>query len=242
MKFQEIHYINLEKDVRRRARIESQIARSFSSTPCRRFDAVSAATLEPHQLFVEGRLAPQLCRPGGGYRHPGTIACFVSHYLVLKKILDCVRSDGPGEPFLVLEDDCVFSSGAARYVLGLGDDQLPPDWAVLKHSLGRRDPTHRVDKFFYSASAAVDTPWNWYWGTHFMIYNPLAVPGIVAKMESGPVYAFDGWVKRELNHVYSFARRVWIRQSNLGGSNTNPEWVNPTLNQRLRSFLSPDHR
>lgn len=228
MDIQRILYVNIDKDRARRELLERRIRRHLPGVPHERVDAVSLPTLHEHTDFFAGRLRPRDTPVDGVYPYPGTIGCFLSHYRALTRLAEIQRQSADADAaYLVLEDDCVFDHTVFPYVQGRLDSHLPDDWQAVKHSLGRRDRSHLVNRALIDVGRARDLSWEYYWGSHFVIYRGRAVARIAAAMERGTLYCFDRWLRDEVDGVYSFARPVHIKQSNLGGSNTNPAYAGP---------------
>lgn len=82
-----------------------------------------------------------------------------------------------------------------------------------------------MNKIFFDIGGAKFKNWDYYWGAHFLIYNENAVKDIIRKMETSTISrGYDVWIRDNVDCVYSFVKNIHIKQSNLGGSNTNPDF------------------
>jgi hypothetical protein len=172
----------------------------------------------------------------GSYPRPGTIACFVSHYLALKAARDSWAAAEPDQACLVLEDDCVFDETVAPFISAQIDSFVPPDWQIIKHSLGRSVRRNRVNPMFYDVAHPHPSGDRFFWGSHFLIYRASALDGILGQMEAGEVKDYDGWLKSHIEKVYSIAAPLHIKQNNLGGSNTHPDFAGVLWEDRYPGF------
>jgi len=236
MQLKQAYFINLEKDIERLQLMEARLSAALPDTPYQRFSAISAEQLGQYENYLGDRLSPGLKPVDGRYPRPGLAASCVSHYLVLKAIVMGQGSGDEDSAYLVLEDDCVFDETVFPAIGRITTQHLPGDWTAVKHSLGRRARTDLANEAFYEVSRAKSRTWKYYWGAHFVIYRGSAVAHIVHKLETCPIYSHDIWLRNNIDHVYSFARRLHIKQSNLGGSNTNASFAGPEHEDRNHKF------
>lgn len=238
MQLERILYINLETDRERKRRLEAQLRRHFAEVAVERIEAVSPSELPEHVDFFGDRLGDRERPVDGRYPFPGTLACFLSHRRALQTIEENWRQSGcrTGAAYLVLEDDCVFDRTVPRLIADRIDSQLPGGWKAVKHSLGYRRRDDRVNRMLSDLSGARFLNWEYYWGTHFVIYDAAAVAEIIEKTDTLEIGSYDGWLRDNVEGVYTFARRVHIKQSQLGGSNTDPNFRGPEHEDRTRAF------
>ena len=233
---EKIYFINLDKDRERKSLIEFRINEFFPGIPFERLPGQPPETINAHEAFFRNRLVEGLQAVDGRYPFPGRIGCFVAHYLALKKIENDFGGHEGENACLVLEDDCVFDKTVYPAISQCLSVHLPDDWTIVKHSRGKKGRQDLTNKQFFNISKARCRPWNWYWGAHFMIYRIGAVNEIIRKMETGSVYSFDLWIRNNVDGVYSFSRRLHIKQSNINGSNTNPTISGPGYEDRTQLF------
>lgn len=229
-----IYFINMDKDSERRAVMEQRIERCFPGIPCQRMRGMEPREISQHDGFCRDRLTGKAAPVNGRYPFPGIIACTLTHRMVYQAILQDFQT-GQGN-CLVLEDDCVFDETVREYLSGLSDRDIPPDWRVLKHSLGWKSPLDRINRHFYDLRRARGRRWSWYWATHFMIFRSDRIADVLAEMEKGQLFVIDRWIRDRVDGAYSFARPLHIKQSNMGGSNTNPDFSDGSFEDRNEDF------
>ena len=112
MKIHKIYYINMDKDLERRAVLEPRIERCFPGIPLERVRGLTPDELPFHDGFCKDRLSGRSKPVDGLYPYPGIVACSLSHRMVLQAI---VRDfpDGAAN-CLVLEDDCVIDETVGK--------------------------------------------------------------------------------------------------------------------------------
>lgn len=234
MKVDKIYYINLDQERERRELIERRIGRYFPGIPCQRIRGVPADEIGRHEAFFEERLAARLRPVDGVYPLPGVIGCTLAHRVGMQAIHE--EFGERDAHCLVLEDDCVFDSTVPAYLDGLSGDSIPADWRALLHTRGRRSRFDRVNPHFHDIRRARNRRWNWYWGTHFVIYRTNRIHEILALMDRLEIYVIDKWLRDNVAGLYSFTRRLHIKQSNLGGSGTNPAFAGEAFEDRSENF------
>jgi GR25 family glycosyltransferase involved in LPS biosynthesis len=168
------------------------------------------------------------------YPLPGVVGCTLAHRSAMQTIHR--EFGGRDACCLVLEDDCVFDRSVTAYLDGLSPDKIPSDWRALMHSRGRRSRRDRVNPYFFDMHRARNRRWNWYWGTHFVIYRTSRVHEILALLDRLEIYVIDKWLRDNVEGLYSFTHRLHIKQSNLGGSGTNPDFANDVFEDRSETF------
>ena len=240
-KIEKIYFINLDRDETRRRLIEDRISLSFPSVPCERIIGVPAESLTQYEQFFSGRLKEPFQLDGKVYPRPGTIGCFLAHRNALREasrfhIEHNKNGQSDDGAILVLEDDCVFDQSVLPAMEAAMHSYLPDDWNAIKHSLGGSNICDRINKGFNDISGARLRRWTYYYGAHFVIYRLAAVDDVLQRMESGIICDYDVWLRDNIDHVYSFAQHFHIKQSGLGGSNTNPKIQ--VENQTNRSSLA----
>ncbi|HRX81948.1 MAG: glycosyltransferase family 25 protein [Planctomycetaceae bacterium] len=232
-----IFFINMKKDHERRELLEASLREHFRGVPFERIEAVTPETMWEHEAFFKGRLCDRLKPIDGVYPLPGTICCNLSHYQALRKIESEWRvHQRPDCCYLLLEDDCVFDGTVYPKIKNTIFPSLPEDWKLVKHSLGKAIQNDRVGDLFFDVSGARDKNWDYYWGTHFVIYNGRSIAEIIRLMETTLITDTDGWMRCNIDGNYSFAQHMHIKQSNLGGSNTNPNYASPRFEDRTNRF------
>ena len=234
MKIDKIYYINLDEDHERRELIERRIERYFPGIPRQRIRGVPGNEIGRHEAFFAERLAARIRPVDGVYPLPGLIGCTLAHRAVMRAIHgEFGKRDAH---CLVLEDDCVFDGTVPRYLVALSEDSIPADWRALMHTRGRRSRFDRVNPHFFDMHRARERRWNWYWGTHFVIYRTNRMHEILALLDRREIYAIDKWLRDNVEGLYSFTRRLHIKQSNLGGSATNPDFASAAFEDRSETF------
>lgn len=206
MKISKIYYINLDEDRERRKLIERRIERHFPGVPCQRIRGVAADEIGQHEAFFRGRLANKARPVDGVYPLPGLIGCALAHRAVMQAIHE--EFGERDAQCLLLEDDCVFDGTVPAYLDGLSAEQIPADWRALLHTRGRRSRLDRVNPYFYDIHRARNRRWNWYWGTHFMIYHTDQVHEILALLDRLEIDSIDKWLRDNVAGLYSFTRRL----------------------------------
>ena len=234
MKIDKIYYINLDKDLERRELVARRIERHFPGIPCQRIRGIPASEIGRHDAFFKGRLAKRLRAVDDVYPLPGLIGCTLAHRAAMQAV--CAEFGERDGRCLVLEDDCVFDGTVPAYLEGLSENSIPADWKALLHTRGRRDRSDRANAHFYHMHRARKRGWNWYWGTHFVIYRTNRIHEILTLMDRLEIYAIDKWLRDNVEGLYSFTRRLHIKQSNLGGSATNPDFASDAFEDRSESF------
>lgn len=234
MDIDRIYYINLDRDRKRRELVERRIERHFPGIPCQRIRGIPANEIDRYEPFLGERLAARLRPVDGVYPLPGLIGCTLAHRVGMQAINEAFGERDAR--CLVLEDDCVFDATVPAYLEGLSEDEIPADWRALMHTRGRRSRFDRVNPHFYNIHRARNRRWNWYWGTHFVIYRTRRVHEILSLMDRLEFYAIDKWLRDNVEGMYSFTRRLHIKQSNLGGSGTNPDYASDAFEDRSESF------
>jgi glycosyl transferase, family 25 len=113
-------YINLDRDVDRRAHMEAELARA--GVRADRFPALGADTMPEvmRPAFYDAAGLPRAPMT------PGEIGCYASHLALMDRIA------GSARPGLVMEDDLRLGEGFAH--LGALIDAAPADWAFLRLS------------------------------------------------------------------------------------------------------------
>lgn len=234
MKLDKIYYINLDEDQERRELMERRIERHFPGIPSQRIHGIPASDIDRHETFFKGRLAAKLQPVDGVYPLPGLVGCTLAHRAAMQTIHgEFGKRDAH---CLVLEDDCVFDSTVPAYLDGLSGDAIPADWRALMHTRGRRSRSDRVNPYFFDMHRARNRRWNWYWGAHFVVYRTNRIHEILALLDRLEIYAIDKWLRDNVEGLYSFTGRLHIKQSNLGGSGTNPDFANAAFEDRSESF------
>lgn len=237
MELAKIFFINMKKDRERRALLEASLSQHFPGVPVERIEAITPDTLHEHEDFFKGRLSDRLKPVDGIYPLPGSICCNLSHYRAWKRIeSEWQEHRRQDSCYLLLEDDCVFDGTVYPMLRDTFFPALPEDWRIVKHSLGKKIEKDLVGDLFYDVSAARGKEWNYYWGAHFNVYNGRWIADIVRLMETTPFIGTDGWIRENVNGNYSFAKPMHIKQSNLGGSNTNPNFAGPKYEDRSQRF------
>lgn len=234
MKIHKIYYINLDQDRERRELIERRIGQHFSGIPCQRIRGVPANEIGRYETFFKDRLAARLRPVDGVHPLPGLIGCTLAHRVGMQAIQE--EFGERDAHCLVLEDDCVFDGTVPAYLDGLSSDSIPADWRALMHTRGWRSRFDRPNPYFYDIHRARNRRWNWYWGTHFVIYRTSRVHEILALMDHLEIYVIDKWLRDNVEGLYSFTRRLHIKQSNLGGSGTNPAFAGKAFEDRSENF------
>lgn len=240
MQIDKVYYINMDKDRERRELLERRIERHFPGVPRQRIRGVPANEIDRHEAFFGGRLAAGLQPVDGEYPLPGLIGCTLAHRLGVQAIRE--EFGERDARCLVLEDDCVFDGTVPAYLEELTEDEIPADWRALLHTRGRRSRFDRVNPHFLNIHRARHRRWNWYWGTHFVIYRSNRAHEILALMDRLEIYAIDKWLRDNVEGLYSFSRRLRIKQSNLGGSGTNPDFAGSAFEDRSESFGLASYR
>src|SRR5579872_7412379 len=91
-KIEAIIYINLANAVKRRKRIHKFARTYFPGVKIYRFNAVDRKTIydENNYKVWDNNLEEYLTYPGGAFnkKHSGTIGCYMSHYNVIKYIME----------------------------------------------------------------------------------------------------------------------------------------------------------
>jgi GR25 family glycosyltransferase involved in LPS biosynthesis len=234
MKIDKIYYINLDKDLERRELVARRIERHFSGIPCQRIRGVPADEIDRHEAWFRGRLAERARPVDGVYPLPGLIGCVLAHRAAMQAVhAEFGQRDAR---CLVLEDDCVFDGTVPAFLKSLSEDEIPADWRALLHTRGKRSRSDRVNPCFYDIHRARDRRWNWYWGTHFVVYRTNRVQEILDLLDRLEINSIDKWLRDNVEGLYSFTRRLHIKQSNLGGSATNPDFASDAFEDRSESF------
>jgi GR25 family glycosyltransferase involved in LPS biosynthesis len=234
MKIAKIYYINLDDDIERRERVERRIERHFAGIPNQRIRGIPADEIDRHEAFFRGRLVERARPVDGVYPLPGLIGCMLAHRAAMQAVH--AEFGGRDARCLVLEDDCVFDGTVPAYLEGLSEDEIPVDWRALLHTRGRRSRSDRINPWFYDMHRARDRRWNWYWGTHFVVYRTNRVHEILDLLDRLEINSIDKWLRDNVEGLYSFTRRLRIKQSNLGGSGTNPDFAGDAFEDRSESF------
>jgi len=225
MKIKKIYYINLKKDTLRRAIIEECIALHFPNIPCERVEAVGKDDLIRFEDVFLNRLTKSWKPIEGVYPKPGGIGCYLSHEICRKKIMHEINSTGSkfDEYFMVLEDDCIIG----KDFVSLISDQnflssIPSEAKVLKPVARKFDEAHKVNNFFYDVSKSKELDYNYYFGTHMLLYRSSSMGLTTLELNNLPVFDIDWLVNKKLNGVYAFGEesRSFVMQTNLNGSNT----------------------
>ena len=240
MKIHKIYYINLDQDRERRELIERRIERYFPGIPCQRIRGVPADEIGQYEAFFGERLVDRARPVDGVYPLPGLIGCALAHRAAMQAIQD--EFGERDARCLVLEDDCVFDGTVPAYLDEFPEGLIPADWRALMHTRGRRSRFDRSNPHFYDIHRARNRAWNWYWGTHFMIYRTNRVHEILALLDRLEIDSIDKWLRDNVEGLYSFTRRLRIKQSNLGGSATNPAFAGEAFEDRSESFGLASYR
>lgn len=239
MKITKAYYINMDKDVERRQLLEARLERHHPELAIERIPAIDESQLAQFEEHFLPILPDHLKASSEGYPEPGTIGCWLSHRLVLQKIAaEWSISQDPEDIYLVLEDDCVFDQSALPMALARMHKYLPSDWTMVKHSLGQVAGRERVNIGFYRPEKRTGRNWNYYWGTHFLLYRGSAASVTLRMLdEATQLNSIDVWLREHISGLYSFAQPLHIKQSNLGGSNTNPEFASPKYGDPSDKFV-----
>jgi hypothetical protein len=75
-----------------------------------------------------------------------------------------------------------------------------------------------------------------------MIYRTNRVHEILALLDRLEICAIDRWLRDNVAGLYSFTRRLHIKQSNLGGSGTNPDFASAAFEDRSETFGLASYR
>ena len=240
MKIDKIYYINLDQHRERRERVERRIEQHFSDIPSQRIRGIPADEIDRHEAYFQERLVERARPVDGVYPLPGLIGCMLAHRVAMQAVhAEFGERDAR---CLVLEDDCVFDGTVPAYLDTLSEDKIPADWRALLHTRGRRSRADRVNPYFYDMHRARDRRWNWYWGTHFVIYRTNRVHEILELLDRLEINSIDKWLRDNVEGLYSFTRRLRIKQSNLGGSATNPLFAGDAFEDRSESFGLASYR
>jgi GR25 family glycosyltransferase involved in LPS biosynthesis len=224
MNIKKIYYINLEKDNNRRLCIEKNIKSLLPLIPFERIEAISKLDIKNFENFTLKRLAKSWLPVSGVYPKPGGIGCYLSHYEARLKISNEIKTSiNDSDYYMVLEDDCIFGDDFLSLISDEGFyKNIPLDAKILKPVSRKFDETHRVNEFFYDVSKSKELDYNYYFGTHMLIYRALNFQETCSELDQLPIFDIDWLINKKLEGIYAFGKESssFVMQTNEGGSNT----------------------
>ena len=151
----------------------------------------------------------------------GTLGCYMSHYLLLKKIYS-EHSDL--KTALILEDDVKIHAKTIESVKWMMDHDLPEDWDIIRSTwsssqhLSPINYCHPLSNFFepemlkrflprmmnikYDCRACCPVMNTFYGGTHFQIINISSIPKIIEYLDSEALLPIDALYTTHAINVY----------------------------------------
>lgn len=224
MIIKKIYYINLQKDENRRFDIEKNLKLILPTILCERIEAVNKLEIKNYENYTIERLAKSWLPENGVYPKPGGVGCWLSHYEARVKIANDIKTScGDSDFYLVLEDDCIFGEEFINLITDkLFLENIPTDARILKPVSRKFDDSHKVNEVFYDVSKSKDLDYNYYFGTHMLIYKASNFMETCSYLEKLPIFDIDWIINKRLNGVYAFGKesRSFVMQTNAGGSNT----------------------
>lgn len=213
-RIKKIYVINLKKRIDRKQEISKLLSQNFPKKNVEYFNAITKKNIytKENKKFWSGRLSLKLRKEKNNTSKvaesfEGTVACYVSHFKVLINLylMNITKENNKENIFLVLEDDCLFGKKTIQLLKSnIFTSLIPNQWSILKPTWGKKSKQDKINDIFYNVTQARNRTWNYYFGNHFMLYNPTKIYSILWQIAKNEVNDMDVIMTKNVNHIYAF--------------------------------------
>lgn len=203
-----IYYINLSDRPEKNKSISGRLKQYFGDKNIVRFNAVSKHTVEQYRPLFEKKLIrdSEYLGPDNEILLPGVIACYLSHFLVLKEIQKKIEQKPELREcyFPVFEDDTFFDHQLPDLLKNM-QKYLPGDWTIIhglneKSTIFEEQEKHKKNEYLCSI-AGLSFPL--VFGNNLLIYNSRKIDYIIKKIEDNPIlFDYDGLLYSLFDNLY----------------------------------------
>ena len=207
-----VFYINLDKNVKRNDElIQSYNASDLKVMHLNRFNAILGKTVDldkwltPDALLQVNKTEKTKRRTHHYQLTKGAVGCFLSHYTLVKQLLD----DNSADYYLILEDDIMVNekilSTIKRYL-----SIVPTDWDILQLSTLRCVKYNVVGEFVEPSG---------FWGMQSYIINKRGAKKLVNEVNN---HKIDGQIDAYLSRMKQQNKiKIYITKKRLFFTNEN---------------------